>query len=78
MGDGTVDDGADDGADDAGASADAAEDPAASSSCTRLLTKKSGNIFRVGISPDFVWLTTRTMHPRGAYVRRAKRKTETN
>ena len=37
------------------------------------LTKKSGNIFRVGIFLDFVWLTTRTMHPHGAYVRRARR-----
>ena len=36
-----------------------------------LLAKKSGNIFRVGIFLDFVWLTTRTPH--GAYVRRARR-----
>ena len=33
------------------------------------LAKKSGNIFRVGIFLDFAWLTTRTMHPHGAYVR---------
>ena len=33
--------------------------------------KKSGNIFRVGIFLDFVWLTTRTPHR--AYVRRARR-----
>ena len=32
------------------------------------LTKKSGKFFRVGIFLDFVWLTTRTMHPHGAYV----------
>ena len=37
------------------------------------ITKKSGNMFRVGLFLDFIWLTTRTMHPRGAYVRRAKR-----
>ena len=36
-----------------------------------LFAKKSGNIFRVGIFLDFVWLTTRTPH--GAYVRRARR-----
>ena len=36
-----------------------------------LFTKKSGNIFRVGIFLDFVYLTTRTPH--GAYVRRARR-----
>ena len=36
-----------------------------------MITKKSGNIFRVGIFLDFVWLTTRTPH--GAYVRRARR-----
>ena len=35
------------------------------------LTRKSGNMFRVGIFLDFVWLTTRTPH--GAYVRRARR-----
>jgi len=35
------------------------------------ITKKSGNIFRVGVFLDFVWLTTRTPH--GAYVRRARR-----
>ena len=35
------------------------------------LAKKSGNIFRVGLFLDFVWLTTRTPH--GAYVRRARR-----
>ena len=40
-------------------------------SCSRW--KKSGNICRVGIFLDFVWLTTRTMHPHGAYVRRAER-----
>jgi len=34
--------------------------------------KKSSKIFRVGIFLDFVRLTTRTMHPHGAYVRRAK------
>ena len=37
------------------------------------LTKKGGNFFRVGIFLDFVWLTTRTMHPHGAYVRGARR-----
>ena len=36
-----------------------------------LLTKKSGNVFRVGIFLDFVRLTTRTPH--GACVRRARR-----
>ena len=36
-------------------------------------TKKSGKTFRVGIFLDFVWLTTRTMHPHGACVRRARR-----
>ena len=38
-------------------------------------TKQSGNVFRVGVFLDFVWLTTRTrtMHPRGAYVRGARR-----
>ena len=36
-----------------------------------LLTNKSGNIFRVGIFLDFVWLTTRTHH--GAYARGARR-----
>ena len=36
-----------------------------------LLAEKSGNICRVGIFLDFVWLTTRTPHE--AYVRRAKR-----
>ena len=35
--------------------------------------KKSGKMFRVGIFLDFVRLTTRTMHPHGAYVRRARR-----
>ena len=39
----------------------------------RDVTKKSGNIFRVGIFLDFVWLTIRTMHPHGASVRRARR-----
>ena len=34
-------------------------------------SEKSGNIFRVGIFLDFVWLTTRTPH--GAYARRARR-----
>ena len=29
------------------------------------ITKKSGNMFRVGTYLDFVWLTTRTMHPHG-------------
>ena len=38
---------------------------------TDLLSKKSGNIFRVGIFLDFVRLTTRTPH--GAYVRGARR-----
>ena len=33
--------------------------------------KRGGNIFRVGIFLDFVWLTTRT--PYVAYARRAKR-----
>ena len=36
-----------------------------------VITKRSGNIFRVGIFLDFVWLTTRTVH--GAYARRARR-----
>ncbi len=35
--------------------------------------EKSGKTFRVGIFLDFVWLTTRTMHPHGAYVRGARR-----
>ena len=39
--------------------------------CQLVTAKKSGNIFRVGIFLDFVWLTTRT--PRGAYARRARR-----
>ena len=39
--------------------------------CTISTNKKSGNLFRVGILLDFVWLTTRTPH--GAYVRRARR-----
>ena len=34
--------------------------------------KKSGNIFRVGIFLDFVWLTTRTPHGGASYVRRAR------
>ena len=38
-----------------------------------LITKKSRNLFRVGIFLDFVWLTTRTMHPHGAYVWGARR-----
>ena len=38
-----------------------------------LLAKKSGSVFLVGIFLDFVRVTTRTMHPHGAYVRRAKR-----
>ena len=40
-----------------------------------LRTKKERNIFPVGIFLDFVWLTTRTMHPHVGpqYVRRAKR-----
>ena len=37
------------------------------------LTKKGGHMFRVGIFLDFVWLPARTMHPRGAYVRGARR-----
>jgi len=38
-------------------------------------TKKSGNVFRVGIFLDFVWLTTRTMHPHVGpqHVRGARR-----
>ena len=28
-----------------------------------LLTSMTGNTFRLGISLDFVWLTTRTIHP---------------
>ena len=34
---------------------------------------KSGNIFRVGIFLDSVWVATRTTHPHGAYVRGARR-----
>ena len=34
-------------------------------------TTLSGDIFRVGMFLDIAWLTTRTMHPRGAYVRGA-------
>ena len=37
-----------------------------------LIANKIGNIFRVGIFLDFVWLTTRTEGPHGAYVRRAR------
>ena len=37
-----------------------------------LITKKSGNIFRVGIFLDFVRLTTRTPHGGASYVRRAR------
>ena len=35
--------------------------------------KKGGNVFWVGIVLDFARLTTRTMHPHGAYVRGTKR-----
>ena len=40
-----------------------------------LTTRQSGKTFRVGTFLDFVWRsgTTRTMHPRGAYVRGARR-----
>ena len=38
-----------------------------------LLTATSGNIFRVGVVLDSVWLATRTMHPHGAYARGARR-----
>ena len=38
-----------------------------------ILRKKSRNTFRVGIFLDFVWLTARTMHPHGEYVRGARR-----
>ena len=38
---------------------------------TYAIMKKSGNVFRVGVFLDFVWLTTRTPH--GAYVRGARR-----
>ena len=34
-----------------------------------LLTGRRGNVNRVGGFLGFVRLTTRTMHPRGAYVR---------
>ena len=37
-----------------------------------LLAKKNRNVFRVGKILDFVWPTTRTMHPHGAYARGAK------
>ncbi len=39
-----------------------------------LHTEKSSNVFRVGTFLEFVWGsgTTRTMHPRWAYVRRAE------
>ena len=37
------------------------------------LTKKSGNVLRVGIFLDFAWLTTRTPHGGASYVRRAGR-----
>ena len=40
---------------------------------TRLPTQTSGNNCRTGTFLDFVMLTTRTMHPNGAYVWRAKR-----
>ena len=36
-------------------------------------SKKSGNVFRVGIFLDFVRLTTRAEGPHGAHVRGAKR-----
>ena len=39
----------------------------------QLITEQASNIFRVGIFLDFVWLTTRTMHPHGACARRARR-----
>ena len=38
-----------------------------------LLTKKKRKSFRVGIYPDFVWLTTSTMHPHGAHAQGGKR-----
>ena len=37
------------------------------------LRAKGRSVFRVGNFLDFVWLTTRTMHPHGAYVRVAER-----
>ena len=43
------------------------------SATTPAWSRTSGNIFRVGIFLDFVWLTTRTEGPHGAYVRRARR-----
>ena len=44
-------------------------------SLSGLVTKQTGSISRVGIFLDFVWLTTRTMHPHGgaSYVRGARR-----
>ena len=44
-----------------------------SSTLRDLITKKGGSVFRVGIFLDFVRLTTRTMHPHGAYVWTARR-----
>ena len=47
-----------------------------SSGCSLyLLTKKSGDAFRVGIflDFDFVWLTTRAIHHHGAYVQGGRR-----
>ena len=38
-----------------------------------LITTQSGSMFHVGIFLDFVWLTTRTMHPHGAYAQGARR-----
>ena len=38
-----------------------------------ILITKSGNVFRMGVFPDFVWLTTRAGGLPGAYVPGAKR-----
>ena len=43
-----------------------------------LPAEKSGNIWRVGIFLDFVWLTTRTMHPRGGCIVRAGSQTKSD
>ena len=37
-----------------------------------LTTKRCGDVFWVGVSLGFVWLTTRTTHPHGACVRGAR------